>query len=265
MNTFGTRMFFAGIITILLIGCHGTDQTGFIPTSTAPISSTSAAPTPTNAGTPGSITIEPTPAPASSYVHPIFSLPVLTPTPAPVLTGQTPTPTPVPVAPTPTPALVVPTSTPVPTPALAIAISFYSYADNAPAGTAIAYPQTSYSAAVHNSAGGTGTYADPVTLSSDIAEFPVGTRFYIASLQKYFVMEDDCPSCDQAWSANQSRLVNIWIGGNSSSSVATLGACESTLHNLVNTNGAWAYVNPPAAGLTVDTTPLFNTASNTCY
>ncbi|MFT6676730.1 MAG: hypothetical protein ACJAVM_002935 [Sulfitobacter sp.] len=71
----------------------------------------------------------------------------------------------------------------------------YSYWDNTPRGsTAIARP------VVHRGAGGTGTYADPVTLavghikrgSRSIMDFPAGTRFYFPRLRKYAIVEDLC-------------------------------------------------------------------------
>lgn len=71
----------------------------------------------------------------------------------------------------------------------------YSYWDNTPRGsTAIARP------VLHRGAGGTGTYADPVTLAvghvkrggRSIMDFPAGTRFYFPRLRKYAIVEDLC-------------------------------------------------------------------------
>lgn len=74
-------------------------------------------------------------------------------------------------------------------------VTGYSFWDNTPPGSsAIAYP------VIHRRAGGTGTFADPVTLavghridgSRRSTDYPVGTRFYIENLRKYAIVEDVC-------------------------------------------------------------------------
>ncbi|MCB1488930.1 MAG: hypothetical protein KDJ88_15925 [Bauldia sp.] len=74
-------------------------------------------------------------------------------------------------------------------------VTGYSYWDNTPPGsTAISKP------VVHASAGGSGTYEDPITIAVGHAirggrqflDYPPGTRFYIASLRKYAIVEDVC-------------------------------------------------------------------------
>lgn len=76
-----------------------------------------------------------------------------------------------------------------------IYLTGYSFWDNTPRGSArIARP------VIHRSAGGTGTYADPITLavghvkrgSRSIMDFPEGTRFYVERLRKYAIVEDLC-------------------------------------------------------------------------
>lgn len=71
----------------------------------------------------------------------------------------------------------------------------YSYWDNTPPGSAqIARP------VIHHSAGGTGTYRDPITLAvghvkrggRSTADYKPGTRFYIERLRKYAIVEDLC-------------------------------------------------------------------------
>jgi len=106
----------------------------------------------------------------------------------------------VPKTPTvPTPP-VAPVITPVPTPAsgevaLTAYITGYSYWDNTPAGsTQISNP------VIHQTAGGTGTYADPITLAvghsitggKDTLDYPAGTKFYLPYLEKYAIVEDTC-------------------------------------------------------------------------
>ncbi len=79
--------------------------------------------------------------------------------------------------------------------ALAAYVTGYSYWDNTPPGSGdISNP------VVHTNAGGTGTYADPITLAvghsitngKDVLDYPEGTRFYLPYLQKYAIVEDTC-------------------------------------------------------------------------
>jgi hypothetical protein len=71
----------------------------------------------------------------------------------------------------------------------------YDYWDNTPAGSAIISDPI-----LHKRAGGTGTYADPITLAvghsiiggKDILDYPAGTKFYIPNLRRYFIVEDTC-------------------------------------------------------------------------
>ena len=91
-----------------------------------------------------------------------------------------------------------PQAIPAPVPAnpaahgtVTVEVTFYGGPDNDPPGsTDIAYPNGR-----HAIAGGTGSYADPVTLASDPRELPPGTLVYYPRLRKYFVMEDDCEEC----------------------------------------------------------------------
>lgn len=87
------------------------------------------------------------------------------------------------------------TAAPIPTGANATftldSMTFYGYFDNSPPGTAIAHP------VLHSGAGGVGTFDDPITfaVAPEVQnKVPAGTRIYIPSLKKYFIMEDDCTS-----------------------------------------------------------------------
>lgn len=71
----------------------------------------------------------------------------------------------------------------------------YSWWDNTPRGSAqIARP------VIHRTAGGVGTYEDPITLAvghkktggRSVMDYRPGTRFYIEKLQKYAIVEDMC-------------------------------------------------------------------------
>jgi LysM domain len=162
---------------------------------------------------------------------------VLAPVPAPV---QPVVVTPVPTVPT--PVLV---SAPTTVPSQAGEIRFnayttaYTYWDNTPAGTAnISHP------ILHQKAGGTGTYADPITIAvghsiingKDILDFPAGTKFYIPNVQRYFIVEDTCGdgntpqngACHTGYPAGTSAWLDMWIDG-ASSTAAKSASCASAL------------------------------------
>jgi hypothetical protein len=90
-------------------------------------------------------------------------------------------------------------------------VTLYGWPDNSPPGGAIAYPKGDGNSTLHNTAGGTGTFADPVTYATDKAELPVGTKVYYPFLKKYFVMEDDCAECDQVWTGHGPDGGFSWI------------------------------------------------------
>lgn len=121
----------------------------------------------------------------------------------------------------------------------------YGYWDNTPPGsTVISNP------VLHQSAGGSGTWQDPVTVAvghsisngADTLDFPAGTRMYIPNLQKYFIVEDACgdgatpqdiPCHNVSRGAARGTTVwfDIWIGGSSSSN-SDSRRCEATLTAL---------------------------------
>jgi 3D (Asp-Asp-Asp) domain-containing protein len=127
-----------------------------------------------------------------------------------------------------------------------VVVTFYGAADNDPPGsTEIAHPN-----ALHSSAGGTGTYANPVSLASDRRAIPVGTRVYYPPLAKYFVMEDDCAGCIEDWGSNRTPHIDLWAGNHSGSDFI---ACENA---LTPSGRVSVELNPPP-GRRVDTSPLY--------
>lgn len=71
----------------------------------------------------------------------------------------------------------------------------YDYWDNTPPGSAaISDP------VLHHTAGGSGTYANPVTVAvghslatgHDVLDYRKGTRFYVPNVRRYFIVEDTC-------------------------------------------------------------------------
>ena len=133
-------------------------------------------------------------------------------------------------------------------------ITFYGYTDNNPPGRAITHP------CLHKQAGGTGTYADPVTFAQGDTNGPWCQRIYVPFLKKYFIHEDS--ECGDECTPASKHHVDLWMGGDAKSThdpeKTALLDCEDqwTTHNTV-------ILNPPATK-PVDRTPLF-TPPTTCH
>jgi 3D (Asp-Asp-Asp) domain-containing protein len=137
-------------------------------------------------------------------------------------------------------------------PTLSMFVTLYGWPDNDPPGGAIAYPQ------IHSTAGGTGTYSNPITFATDSSEFAPGTIVYVPYLKKYFIMEDECAACEDDWS-NGKYHIDLWLNGKGGD-VDSVYACEDSL-----TRDSASVVVNPLSNKTVDTTPLFKSSTNTCY
>lgn len=116
----------------------------------------------------------------------------------------------------------------------------------APGSAAISHP------VIHRSAGGVGSYADPVTLAvayrGRTPQFPYGTRFYLPEYRKYFIVEDICGACYRIPSGAEYKI-DLWVDGRSLSRSA---ARSCTYRNTGFTD---AVKNPPR-GLPVRTGSL---------
>ena len=126
---------------------------------------------------------------------------------------------------------------------------------------------------VHSTAGGTGTYADPITLAvghstasgHDVLDYPPGTRFYMTDVRRYFIVEDSCGDSSPPQSGGCHNLgnapsgattwVDMWAGGSAADSQATAQACSS---KLTDSDGSLHTIieNPPS-DLLVVAGPLF--------
>ena len=146
-------------------------------------------------------------------------------------------------------------------------ITAYSYWDNTPVGsTAISHP------VLHQNAGGTGTYQDPITLAvghsiingKDILDYPAGTRFYIPTVRRYFIVEDTCgdgptPQNGPCHTGYQGYpWLDIWIDGHggSASSAAACAAALTNVHTVI--------LNP-ASTYSVVAGPVFGTSCTAQY
>lgn len=172
---------------------------------------------------------------------------------APTSTSASPTPAPsssVPTTPPPasTTAPKMTTEPPAPkaeaSPNASGPITFYAAADNDPAGSReIAFP------GLHREAGGTGTFADPLTFAAAKGVFKPGTKVYVPDVQRYFILEDSCATCSGSH-------IDLWAGPAVDSGVIR---CEEALTR----SGARPYqVNPPA-GLPVVAGDLYR--GGKCY
>ncbi len=162
-------------------------------------------------------------------------------------------------------------STPPPTSAsetiISAYITGYGWPDNTPAGGAIS------NGVIHSSAGGTGSYSDPITLAVghsilngvDILDYPAGTKFYIPALRRYFIVEDTCgggdsPQNGPCHTGYQGNVwLDAWIGGQNQNSSSVL-ACEDTItgiHTVIK-NPASNYVVVSGSILNTGCTGLFN-------
>jgi hypothetical protein len=159
-----------------------------------------------------------------------------------------PAPTSVPTSAPATPTVPPATSAPAPAQQVTrkVEVTFYAAADNDPPGsTDIAYPNSR-----HAAAGGTGTFADPLSLATDPREIRPGVVVYYPPIRKYFVMEDDCAPCIDEWNANRNPHVDLWMAGSKDPVVQD---CEAA---LTPDDPDTVIINPPA-NLPVDTKPLF--------
>jgi len=141
----------------------------------------------------------------------------------------------------------------------AVYLTFYGWPDNSPPGGAIAYPQNGGSPTVHNTAGGTGTYADPITFATDEAEFPVGTVLFAPVIEKYLVMEDDCAECDTDWSSSQKWHIDVWMNSNGADDSNAVLDCEDQWTRSTTV----VEIDPPP-GRPATAPPLFDTTTNLC-
>jgi hypothetical protein len=124
-------------------------------------------------------------------------------------------------------------------------VTAYSWHDNDPPGGTISDP------VLHSTAGGTGSYADPITLAVAKGAYPPGTRLYLAAVRRYFIVEDTCAACGglPVW-------VDMWLDGREASAAAVQD-CASSL------TGQYDLLLDPSPGLPVDAGPLYG--SSGCY
>lgn len=103
----------------------------------------------------------------------------------------------------------------------------YDWWDNTPPGGQIARP------VIHSTAGGTGTYSNPITLAvgfciingHEYLDYKPGTRFYVPRYEKYFIVEDECgdgsqpqyePCHRSEYQPSVYHQFDLWVGARQS-------------------------------------------------
>ncbi|MBY3551875.1 hypothetical protein HGI15_00395 [Modestobacter lapidis] len=131
----------------------------------------------------------------------------------------------------------------------------YTWHDNTPAGSPqISHPQ------IHETAGGTGTFEDPITLAvghdkssgRSVLDWPAGTRFYVPAFSRYLIVEDTCGdggapqhgACHTGYPSNASTWLDVWVDGRDSGSSES-GRCAGAI------TGVTEVIVDPGPGLPV--------------
>lgn len=134
---------------------------------------------------------------------------------------------------------------------------YASYDNTPPNSTRIEFSRCMGFATVHCQAGGTGTYADPITMATDPRELAVGARVYSTHLRKYAVMEDSCAECTADWNTHHRSRFDFYAATTTNPEVTT---CEDAL-----TTKDHAVVTNPPPNEPVDPTPIFNSQTGACW
>ncbi|KAE8373939.1 hypothetical protein BDV26DRAFT_270983 [Aspergillus bertholletiae] len=132
-------------------------------------------------------------------------------------------------------------------------VTFYGYADNDPPGADIAYD-----CGRGYTAGGTGTYDDPLTFATAPGEFSKCEVIYVPYLEKYLRFEDTCEECTSDYDDGKLHI-DIWTGPTTSNGGSKLLSCEDSL----TPDASQIVVTSPPDSLTVNTGALFS--SGTCH
>ena len=137
-------------------------------------------------------------------------------------------------------------------------ITYYGWYDNSPSGKNIAYPHKKYSASIHDKAGGTGSYKDPITFATDRDLYKPGTIIYVPYIKKYIIMEDMCEGCIENWQDEKRKHIDIWIESKDSFEDELYQCQRKYTRSSIEVE-----LNPPS-DREVNKTPLFNTSTGKC-
>ncbi len=130
-------------------------------------------------------------------------------------------------------------------------VTFYRWDEKGNPGNGIAYPHSAYPQTLHEVSSGIGSFSDPLSIATNTSAFPPGARMYAPYIQKYLIVEDICPECDN-------KQIDIWL--NSDGRNQTLG---DDCAGKYTRDSEPIEINPPA-GRAVSTANLFDPATGTC-
>ncbi|PYH41011.1 uncharacterized protein BP01DRAFT_408577 [Aspergillus saccharolyticus JOP 1030-1] len=141
----------------------------------------------------------------------------------------------------------------------AVTYTFYGYPDNDPPGADIAY-----NCGRGTSAGGTGTWDDPLTFATAPGEFAPCEVIYAPYIQKYLIHEDYCETCTRRWNGllgPQMWHVDVWLGGDSVTSAGEQLSCENQLTPGLESQ---VVIRDPRADLPVDDVLFYAGGRSSC-
>ncbi|KAL3470893.1 hypothetical protein BJX99DRAFT_238588 [Aspergillus californicus] len=188
---------------------------------------------------------DPTPSPSPSSSAIISSSSSLIPSSSQAPSLSSPSPLPVSSSPSP-PSRFPPQSSTPPLPCTilsAVTHSFSCHINN----------DIAYDCGRGSTAGGIGTFDDPLTFSATPAAFQRCETIYDPYLHKYLRFEDYCPECNNDWLHQQILHIDVWMGSDSSSG-GDEQDCQGRLTPSARTQ---SLIKNPGMNLVVDSTPLY--------
>ena len=140
-------------------------------------------------------------------------------------------------------------------------MTLYGWEDNSPPGPVIAHGGCPNGG--HSTAGGVGTFADPVTFATDVSELPWCTVIYVPYMQRYFIHEDECSQCDSDWTTTTCTGSTCGPGGRAGRASAREGALMRArargqrADSVTDPGNPTVTIDPPS-NLPVTTAPIFS-------
>jgi hypothetical protein len=104
-------------------------------------------------------------------------------------------------------------------------VTFYGFDDNDHGNPTHLGTDVISHTSVHDSANeDLGTYEQPGTLAADVAFLSPGTKVYVPTLKRYYVMEDTCRECSEDWLLYKPHI-DLYVSGTG----PELAACQERL------------------------------------
>lgn len=127
-------------------------------------------------------------------------------------------------------------------------LSTYDWWNNSPPGCGIEYARDYGYPTLHDCAGGTGTWRNPITFAAQKGFWRPGMVIYVPMFRLYFIEEDWCATC-----RTDRAQMDLWVGG-----VSRAQNQSQDPHDVVNLWTRRAVVVDPPPGEPVNVTPLRN-------